>query len=405
MEMKELFTGVKAMCTEETENRKKPKKPLILVSAAVIVVVLVAILAGGRKTVDMEDYVQVNFSGLNEKGRAELAVDYSGLAQELPEQKNSGQQDTISAAFGNLAGGIMNRALIEGAVQCELDRTSGLSNGDKVTVSVKVNDDQCKELGVKIKEKDITFSVEGLKEVEPVDAFADVTVVFDGISPNATAKVVNNSRDEACMSYNYSLDRNSGLSIGDTVTVSISEDNIDMVAEQTGKAPAENEKQFTVDGVSYYVTELSQIPETALSNMQKEATDSLTAHVARNWMDVESLEGMDYLGGYLLTKKPTSSARNQNMLYLVYEVSYGNSSDGADMHMKYYYYAVFTNVTVSSDGESVTWSDYDTVSNRYSFEVNGHSFYVYGYETLAELFKDCVTARVDAYTYESSVEQ
>ena len=164
------------------------------------------------------------------------------------------------------------------------------------------------------------------------------------------------------------------------------------------------EKQFTVEGVSSHASELSQISDAALTDMQKEATDTLTAHVARNWDDSESLESMDYLGSYLLTRKPNSSARYQNLLYMVHEVSYGNNYDGADMHMKYYYYTVFTNVVVHSDG-SISWDGYDTADNYYRFDVNGHTFYVYGYETLAELFKDCVTTRIDNYTYDSSVAQ
>ena len=415
MKMNEFLNGVKAMAAENTkdaasttENQtgKKSKKPLIIAAAAVVVLVLlIALLAGGRKTLDMKDYVQVNFYGLNEKGRGELVVDYSAMVQDLPEKKGEvSQKDAISAVFGDLADSIGNRALIESAVRCELDKSSGLSNGDKVTVNIQVNDDRCKELGIKIKEKPLAFSVEGLKEVETFDAFADITVMFDGVSPNATARVLNNSKDETCMYYYYSLDKNSGLAVGDTVTVSISEDNIDAVAEETGKVPAEMEKQFTVEGVSSHASELSQISDAALTDMQKEATDTLTAHVARNWDDSESLESMDYLGSYLLTRKPNSSARYQNLLYMVHEVSYGNNYDGADMHMKYYYYTVFTNVVVHSDG-SISWDGYDTADNYYRFDVNGHTFYVYGYETLAELFKDCVTTRIDNYTYDSSVAQ
>lgn len=348
MKMNEFLNGVKAMAAENTkdaasttENQtgKKSKKPLIIAAAAVVVLVLlIALLAGGRKTLDMKDYVQVNFYGLNEKGRGELVVDYSAMVQDLPEKKGEvSQKDAISAAFGDLADSIGNRALIESAVRCELDKSSGLSNGDKVTVNIQVNDDRCKELGIKIKEKPLTFSVEGLKEVETFDAFADITVMFDGVSPNATARVLNNSKDETCMYYYYSLDKNSGLAVGDTVTVSISEDNIDAVAEETGKVPAEMEKQFTVEGVSSYASELSQISDAALTDMQKEATDTLTAYTARNWADTSSLEGMEYLGSYLLTRKPNSSARYQNLLHMIHEVSCGNNYDGADMHLKYYY--------------------------------------------------------------------
>ena len=172
MKMNEFLNGVKAMAAENTkdaasttENQtgKKSKKPLIIAAAAVVVLVLlIALLAGGRKTLDMKDYVQVNFYGLNEKGRGELVVDYCAMVQDLPEKKGEvSQKDAISAAFGDLADSIGNRALIESAVKCELDKSSGLSNGDKVTVNIQVNDDRRKELGIKIKEKPLTFAMTG----------------------------------------------------------------------------------------------------------------------------------------------------------------------------------------------------------------------------------------------------
>lgn len=383
---------------------KKGKKPLLFLGIGIVVVmVLLVTLLGGKKTLNMKDYVSVNFSGLDEKGRAVLVVDYDKMAQDLPQKKGSAKKDSLTAMLGDWATGLGQRALIESAVRCSLDNTNDLSNGDKVKVEIQVDQDQCKYLGIKVKDKPLTFKVEGLTEVEPFDAFADISVVFDGVSPAATAKIVNNSTDEACMSYDYSLDQSSGLANGDTVTVSIEEYSIDDVGERTGKVPAEMEKQFTVEGVAQYASQLSQLSDTALAAMQKEASDALTAHAARNWGDSEKLEGIKSLGCYLLTPKPNASTWNQNKLYLVDEVSYGNTYNGANLHMKYYYYTVFTDVVVQEDG-TVTWDDYDTTSHTYRFDVEGsYGYYVYGYDTLANLFKDCVTSQIDKYTYESSV--
>ena len=50
------------------------------------------------------------------------------------------------------------------ALDCELDQSSELSNGDKVTVTVTADKDVLKQLGVKVKHKKLTFKVEGLVE-------------------------------------------------------------------------------------------------------------------------------------------------------------------------------------------------------------------------------------------------
>lgn len=382
---------------------KKGKKPLLFLGIGIVVVMVSLVtLLGGKKTLNMKDYVSVNFSGLDEKGRAVLVVDYDKMTQDLPQKKGNAKKDSLTAMLGDWATGLGQRALIESAVRCSLDNTDDLSNGDKVKVEIQVDQDQCKYLGIKVKDKPLTFKVEGLTEVEPFDAFADISVVFDGVSPAATAKIVNNSTDEACMSYDYSLDRSSGLANGDTVTVSIEEYSIDDVGERTGKVPAEMEKQFTVEGVAQYASQLSQLSDTALAAMQKEASDALTAYAARNWASEESLDGIKNLGCYLLTPKPTANAGYQNLLYLVEEVSHTNRRGGAETHLKYYSTAVFTNVVLDQDG-AISWDRYDTTDHYNRFEVNGSSYYVYGYDTLADLFKDCVTSRIDKYTYESSV--
>ena len=389
---------------------KKGKKLLIIGAAAALVLILIiTMFSGGRTKVDMEDYITVNFSGLNGKGTAQMSIDYTGLSQvsELTSTSKWSKSELESMIY-LLGEEWAKRDMLEHAFKCTLEADQGtLSNGDKVTVNVAVSDETCKALNIKVKPKTISVKVEGLTQVTAFDAFADIEVSFSGIAPNGKATLMNNSRDEACMSYTYSLDVNSGLSNGDTVTVTISENAIDRVAEQTGKAPEVMSKQYTVTGLSAYVTELSQISGEAMKSMQKEAEDGLNAHIAKSWADVEHLEGMKYLGSYLLVRKPHVSSGNENILFLVYEISYGNTYNDADYHTTYYYYVRYRNLYNDGDGKTVVdLSDRATPSNWLNFEVRnryGSAYYTYGYQTLQDLFQACVTSSIDNYTYESSV--
>ncbi len=386
---------------------KKNKKFLLVGAAVLALILLVTIMSGGRTKVDMKDYITVTFTGLDSKGTASMTVDYNALAKVANITSNKKSNSELSNMIYMLGEEWVKFELLNEGIECTLENAKELSNGDKVTVKVTADDDVCKQLNIKVKNQTLTFKVEGLTKVTNFDAFADIEVRFDGISPQGTATLINNSRDEACMSYTYSLDVNSGLSNGDTVTVTISENVIDRMAEQTGKAPEVLSKQFTVSGLSTYVTELSQISDEAMKSMQKEAEDSINAYVANNWTN-GYLEGLKYLGNYLLVRKPHASTDRENALFLVYEISYGNNYNDGDYHTTYYYYVRYRNLYNDGDNQTVVnLSDRGTPNSSVAFDVSGSYSWnrptAPGYATLPDLYKACVTSNIDNYTYESSV--
>ena len=386
---------------------KKGRKFLLIGAAILALILIVAAMGGGQTKVDMKDYVAVTFSGLDGKGTAALTVDYAALAEvaDVSGKKGNSELGNMIYLMGEE---FVKYDLLERGIRCTLENNKGLSNGDKVTVKVTADDDICKQMKMKVKDQTVTFTVEGLTQVTSFDAFADIEVSFGGISPNGTATLMNNSRDEACLSYTYRLDVNSGLSNGDTVTVTIDESAIDRVAEQTGKAPEVLSKKYTVSGLSSYVTELSQISDEVMANMRKEAEDIFNAYVAKNWSSNSHMDGMTYLGSYFLTKKPHSSTDSVNTLFLVYEVSYRNTYNEEPYEAKYYYYTNYRDLYLDSDGKTtVNLANCGTPRNSIKFEIPGvYSWnwpYAYGYSTLQELYQACVTSNIDNYTYESSV--
>lgn len=408
MEMKEIVNGARTAASDVARNaigsvgspnsgdRKGSKKKLyVAVAVGIVLIVIIALITGGRKKVNMEDYVQVLFSGLDEKGRAELIVDYRGILQELPDRKSKEKnKDTLGAVADGLAGNNYEYAVLENAVHFELDKADGLRNGDKVNVSVSVNDDQCKHLGIKVKETTLAFKVQGLIEVEPFDAFADISVEFSGTSPLARAEIIKLSDKENA--YSYSLDKSSELALGDTVTVSISEDNIDEIAEQTGKVPAELTKQYVVENVQYFITELSQLPEEALADMQQESVDRIKSSTTYSgkYLDWSFVEA-EYLGSYFFALKPERSdyAKNTaaiNDLSLFYKVtSIRTDNKGNQIKRVEYHYTVFANISNGPDG----------VSRRDMF------FGYKGCDTLEESRNYCSSRRnMEVLNFESTLE-
>ena len=60
---------------------------------------------------------------------------------------------------------------------------SNLSNKDKVKYNWNVNKDYAKYVKCNLKYKNKTYKVKGLEEVKTFDAFKDLQVSFNGISP------------------------------------------------------------------------------------------------------------------------------------------------------------------------------------------------------------------------------
>lgn len=397
---------------------KRQDKKLFGIIAGGVVVVLIGIIAlfmmiSGGKAINLRDYVTITYSGIDGKGTAYVSVDYESMASASLSSKEKSQIEngditsvstwqTAAAGWGAL---YTKQSVLSSAITCTLeDQPDGLSNGDTVTVQVDIDKDALKAVGIKVKGKNFTDTVSGLIEVQTIDAFADISVQFSGIAPNGEAQVINNSRDAACMQYEYDLDKSEGLSNDDTVTVTISDYNLDDIAEQTGEAPAEMQKTFTVSGLSAYVSKLEQVDSTILASMQKESEDHIRARAARYFSTECSLTGLRYVGSYLRVAKPGQSTSDVNKFTLVYQLTCTVNRDGVTNH-SYYYFVTFANLVKNGDNSiSVDLTDMRTDNDYHYFDANGHSYYVYGYETIKEIFDELITKQLDVYTYETNIQ-
>ncbi len=387
---------------------------VVLIAALVILIVVLSSRSG---KIDLNNYITITCSGYDSVGYASYEFDENAFLNDY------GSKISFSKKAQNELGSWltfldMNAAelLVEDCVGGTLDQTSSLSNGDVITFTWSCDDETAEEyFGVKLKYSDITYTVSELEEVGTFDPFAEIEIVYSGISPNGSAYVQNNSVSAPASDLSFELSPSSGLSNGMTVTVSIS--NIDMtyLAETYGLVPSATEKEYTVEGLSGYVTQLSEIPEETMGKLKSQVEDAIAAQAARDWDDGITLNSTTYLGSYLLVPKNSESSRYSTQLYMVYKIQvHENPEDtGVDDVFEYYYYAYFTDLILLADGTcSVDLSDYTTCGNRFSRELTWSddsrdytkTLYYYGYENLDSLFNNCVTAQIDEYTYETTVE-
>ena len=410
---------------------KTGKKGLVLAGA--LLLTMFALTGCGKTKINLNDYVEVNFSGYNTAGQAEInelkirndiILDHwetFGLTEEQHENEQAAANEDT-------------RQFVE-SVSYSLDKMSGLQNGDAVTLQWNVQEKELDELAKKIKAEfvysDMTFTVEGLEEPEDWDPFEGTEINYRGKLPFVSVDYIehpagsdvpgliwtnsdtdfNNSAEESVDAEHISR----GLENGDTITVNISapdgQDIMQFCAMQ-GKRPIALSKDFTVEGLDGYVYDFSQIPADLLQQMDEKVQGILQEEAENTW-DWRLAE-MKLLGNYFLCARDEGMS-TPNYLYFIYEITAVDDSTGNSQI--YYYYGRYRNLKIASDGTvSVDVEDVATPDGKYynwgmyAGEVHGEAFmkgdvYFIGYEHLNELYEDKVQQWDDRYICTSTVNQ
>lgn len=221
---------------------KKPitiNKKTMIIGAAVIAVVIIAIvlfswLSGRPDTVVLDDYINVEFSGLSTKGEADLDFDLEKMVMDLA----GDDKDEAAEMY----------YVFRDSMEIYLDKYSGLSNGDTVTICFDWVEEVFEEYDLKLKLKNDEITVEGLREPEFLDLFADLEFTYSGYAPNASVSVTYTGSNEYIINNVYFyVNGGYGLSEGSTFTVEASFSNWD--AEDKGYIITETSKTFTATNV------------------------------------------------------------------------------------------------------------------------------------------------------------
>ena len=236
--------------------------------------------------------------------------DYAGkIKYEAPEGYGEMDDNTICEMFLNAC------------VYGQLNETSDLSNGDEVQYIWSCNDSAADtQFHVKLSYKDMTEKVEGLEEPEEVDPFEHVEMVYSGTAPYGSASVNVNGDEDYLYDISFEVSPSSGLSNGDTVTVTASGySGDDALLGSYGFTLSNTESSFTVEGLAKYVTSLEEVSDDALAQMQAQSEDVIRADEARGNAENVTLDNLTYMGSYLLSaKNPDSVYGAFDMLYMVY---------------------------------------------------------------------------------------
>lgn len=417
---------------ENTKMKKhNPAKVLALIAAAAVIAAGGWAFANRTPTIDVSKYMTLSADGYNTVGKLNIDFDTDKLEQDygkqiatrFKKQMKNLKDDTygLSSLTASLYDGYEADLFAETCATGSADKTKGLSNGDVVTYTWDDNSDEAEEaFGVKVKYTDITYTVSGLASVNTFDAFDGVDVEFSGISPDGRATVNSLPTAAEAQGLYYTLDENSGLSNGDTVTLTVhsNRDDFSDCIDKYGAMPQATEKTFTVEGLNEYVTSADTLSDSVLVSLQNQAEDVFKSYAAQRFSNGQTFKGMTYLGNYILTPKNKDSWGDKDRIVLAYQVTVHHDYTSElnttyDADDSFFWYITFNNVSKDADGNIASGlNDYDTPTTfvkidsgvqKYSFSSSTETWEYYGYASLDSLYNAAVNQYVENYNHQDNV--
>lgn len=373
--------------------KKIPKKIYAIATGVLaLLIVLIVVYVNVSSTINLDKYVKVAYSGYDGYGTASVSIDWDSI-----EKKYGSKVKLTSQAkkqMNNYLGDVSDKPISFLPVMVgtpELDKYGYLNNGDKISYKWNIDDESLKNVFKnKIKYKDSSVEVSGLKKAEKFDAFKDLKVEFSGVGPdgNAELKYKGKDLDEDCF---YCEDSN-GLSNGDKVVVKL-QGEPEYYAKQYGKIPKELKKTYKVKGLGKYATKLSDVDDDTLENAKKEA-EKIVKDSCSSFGSDETLSATTYVGDYLeVAKKKKDIYGNKNVFGIVYKIDVQIQPENCNPTMFTYYYDVRYYNIVANDDKSCTidYEDYETTWSSVSTQVDnpnsffGSYYYYTGYESIDKL--------------------
>lgn len=249
---------------------------------AVLGAALVLLAGCGEKEVRPMEYFDVTVAGGDSEGTAEVVFDEEGFMSAMIEACPVSKVDGLRQ--------LLTDENIDKVLDWSLDKESGLSNGDAVTLALNYDDSVLKK-SFKIKfagEKEKVFPVAGLEELTYIDAFdpavfnvtddvKGVHIKTNGASPLLTLEIINDiDKKDRRSEIEYRQAKNE-----DGTTFFSSEDEVTITAELYGLEEDERLKAESAT-VSFpnapkYMTSFDELSEAGwkqLSGLMKDFEDT-----------------------------------------------------------------------------------------------------------------------------------
>ncbi len=269
------------------------------------------------------------------------------------------------------------------------ENNGSLSNGDTIKLQLVLEDEEAflEETGLVPETYEMEVRVEGLADGPTYDYFNDLVVVFDGKNGDGTTTLVV-VPEAKILATEFTADKSSGLTNGDTVTVTLEQEDR-YYLETYGYLPTRKSETYEASGLPDMITKVSDVDADTLADLKSSVEKYFNNYVKDYWSKDETLQSLTYKGAYLQYSED-QNASPTNVFWLIYEVKVKNKD--IDAAFTYYWTIGYKNLELNSDGTvSVTKAgNYYKLSDAkgesiLTNSVQVGSFKYYGYEELDDL--------------------
>lgn len=386
-------------------EQPKPKKPfnvklLIIIIAAALVVIgaiiaVVCVVKYQKSKIDVGKYVEVTFEGYDTAGRADVELDYSELIKKVVTVQGYDPDDSeeMTRLYNKKTYYNTLKDFYE-SIEIEVEPEEELSNGDEVVVTITYDKELMKKNKVRFTNCKLEYTVEGLEPIQDVNPFDDITVEFSGTAPDGYAYYNNNSSIDYVRYCSFSFDKSSGLKNGDVITLTVSEDDAEY-ALSNGYRFTETSKEYTVEGIAYYISTISDLSESDLTKLKEAAREEIIDDYG--WKDYyATVSDISYVGAMLAI--PKDSSYTQNVMVMVFSAKV-SSTDGDFDPTDIYVPVEIDDIRYDNEGE-FGYNSY--LSTLGTIEVEDQYYTLIGYVDGKTLYDSVVVANEESYDWEFS---
>lgn len=225
-------------------------------------------------------------------------------------------------------------------------------------------------------------------DLEEIDPFDYITINYKGVSGNATATIEKNFPSNSLNNLRIDISKSKKLTNGDKIVVKIN--TSDMIIKQSNYKFVKKTKEYLVNELNEYVTDLSQINENSLKAFDTASYNKLVDNEL-GLGNYEKKVDWNRVGMYLLNDKETK----ENRLYQVFSVTFSDSNGNMG---NFYNYVYYDNIQITPDG--VIKTSYKPVGKyNYIYPFSGSNYWINAYNSQKALFIDTVKSVEADYNY------
>lgn len=253
-------------------ERRQRRRIRIMVTVVLLILVLVGVFLAFRLSLsydqwDLTQFYNVTYSGYNNNGAVVLTKNTQAIDSAFADAKKEYRQHVLHIQSVEDE----DYEAFRDSLQANVLSNGPFSNGSKVTIEIEYDRELAKKLNVEITNARMNVTVSGLPTVSVLtkeDLFGNLKVSFDGISPEITLTIINDSPIPYVKNMEFvPVSQKQYFANGETVTIQAVFDEADALANHyVVDVPKE---QCTMDYVATasesYVTNPDQLSDELLN--------------------------------------------------------------------------------------------------------------------------------------------